>query len=180
MPCPTDWGFQFETTEAAGNTDDDEDGGMAMTPSSSPSVLPAVSVVSNWNPQSVGHGISFASPSFFGERPNELDVPLPYGLLVIRIARMPGIPTLPHPSPQPVLHRHKDQWRELPAQTRRPPPLHRPGPHTCLPALCVATPPQTRAPSHSAQASETDEASQGRGGADRAHGVEAAACKGKW
>ena len=30
MPCPTDWGFQFETTEAAGNTDDDEDGGLAM------------------------------------------------------------------------------------------------------------------------------------------------------
>ena len=30
MPCPTDWRFQFETTEAAGNTDDDEDGGLAM------------------------------------------------------------------------------------------------------------------------------------------------------
>ena len=30
MPCPTGLGFQLETREAAGNTADDEDGGLAM------------------------------------------------------------------------------------------------------------------------------------------------------
>ena len=45
MPCPTDLGFQFETTEAAGNTDDDEDGGLAMDwlrSATSPSHIPVM------------------------------------------------------------------------------------------------------------------------------------------